>query len=109
MDIQRVADAIRTVPDFPEVGIQFKDITTALKQADILKFVSDETIKKYKDKGITKVVGVESRGFILGAIIAYHLSAGFVLLRKPGKLPAETYSVDYSLEYGTNTLELHKI
>lgn len=107
MDIKQVSDAIRTVPDFPEVGIQFKDITTALKQADILKFIADETIKKYEGKGITKVVGVESRGFILGAILAYRLNAGFVLLRKPGKLPAETYSVDYSLEYGTNTLELH--
>ncbi len=108
MDLQQVSDAIRTVPDFPEVGIQFKDITTALKQPDILRYVSDETVKKYKDKGITKVVGVESRGFILGAILAYHLNAGFVLLRKPGKLPAETFKVDYVLEYGTNTLELHK-
>lgn len=108
MDLQKVAEAIRTVPDFPQVGIQFKDITTALKEPEVLRFIADETLKKYKDKGITKVVGVESRGFILGSILAYHLNAGFVLLRKPGKLPADTYSVDYSLEYGTNTLELHK-
>ena len=108
MNIETVIDSIRNVPDFPQKGIMFKDITTALKQADILKFISDELYEYYKDKGITKVVGIESRGFVLGSILAYKLNAGFVLLRKPGKLPAETYRIDYSLEYGVDALEIHK-
>lgn len=79
-----------------------------MKDAEVLKFISDELYEYYKDKGITKVVGVESRGFVLGSILAYKLGAGFVLLRKPGKLPAETFKVDYQLEYGIDSLEIHK-
>jgi len=108
MNLEQVIASIRNVPDFPKQGILFKDITTAMKDAEVLKFISDELYEYYKDKGITKVVGVESRGFVLGSILAYKLGAGFVLLRKPGKLPAETFKVDYKLEYGTDSLEIHK-
>jgi adenine phosphoribosyltransferase len=101
-------NAIRNVADFPKPGIQFKDITTALKDADILKKTSDILYEKYKDQGITQVVGIESRGFILGSILAYKLGAGFILLRKPGKLPADTYEVEYDLEYGKDKIEIHK-
>ena len=108
MNLEQVAASIRTVPDFPKPGIMFKDITTAMKDAEVLQFIADNLYEYYKDKGITKVVGVESRGFILGSILAYKLGAGFVLLRKPGKLPSETFSIDYDLEYGQDTLEIHK-
>lgn len=108
MNLEQVIASIRNVPDFPKPGIMFKDITTAMKDAEVLKYISDELYEYYKDKGITKVVGVESRGFVLGSILAYKLGAGFVLLRKPGKLPSETYKVDYELEYGTDSLEIHK-
>lgn len=100
--------SIRNVADFPKPGIQFKDITTALKDAEVLKRTSDHLYNQYKDRGITQVVGIESRGFILGSILAYKLGAGFVLLRKPGKLPADTISVEYELEYGTDKIEIHK-
>ena len=108
MNLEQVAASIRNVPDFPKPGIMFKDITTAMKDAEVLKFIADELYDYYKDKGITKVVGVESRGFVLGSILAYRLGAGFVLLRKPGKLPSDTYKIDYALEYGTDSLEIHK-
>ncbi|MGC3978495.1 MAG: adenine phosphoribosyltransferase [Paludibacteraceae bacterium] len=108
VSLEEVIASIRNVPDFPVPGIQFKDITTALKEPKILHFIADELYEYFKDKGITKVVGVESRGFVLGSILAYKLNAGFVLLRKPGKLPAETYQVEYSLEYGSDKLEIHK-
>lgn len=108
MNIEQVIASIRTVPDFPKPGIMFKDITTAMKDPEVLKFISNTLYEYYKDKGITKVVGIESRGFVLGSILAYKLGAGFVLLRKPGKLPAETFKVEYSLEYGTDSLEIHK-
>ena len=106
--LEQVIASIRNVPDFPKPGILFKDITTAMKDAEVLHYIADELYYYYKDKGITKVVGVESRGFVLGSILAYKLGAGFVLLRKPGKLPAETFKVDYELEYGTDSLEIHK-
>jgi adenine phosphoribosyltransferase len=108
MNLETVIASIRNVPDFPKPGIMFKDITTAMKDAEVLKYISDALYEYYKDKGITKVVGVESRGFVLGSILAYKLGAGFVLLRKSGKLPADTYKVDYDLEYGTDSLEIHK-
>ncbi|HLP04222.1 MAG TPA: adenine phosphoribosyltransferase [Paludibacter sp.] len=108
MNIEQVVASIRDVPDFPKPGIMFKDITTAMKDAEVLHFIVDELYGYYKDKGITKVVGVESRGFVLGSILAYKLGAGFVLLRKPGKLPADTFRVDYQLEYGFDSLEIHK-
>ncbi|MEI8271193.1 MAG: adenine phosphoribosyltransferase [Paludibacter sp.] len=108
MNLEQVTASIRNVPDFPKPGILFKDITTAMKDAKVLKFIADELYENYKDNGITKVVGVESRGFVLGSILAYKLGAGFVLLRKPGKLPSETYKIEYELEYGTDSLEIHK-
>jgi len=108
MNIEQVIASIRNVPDFPKPGIMFKDITTAMKDADVLHFIVDELYDYYKDKGITKVVGVESRGFVLGSILAYKLGAGFVLLRKPGKLPSDTYRIEYDLEYGQDALEIHK-
>jgi len=106
--INQLKKSIRDVPDFPKKGIIFKDITTLLKENDNLKLAADILTEMYSNKGITKVVGIESRGFILGSIIAYNLNAGFVLLRKPGKLPADCYSVSYDLEYGSDTLEIHK-
>ena len=108
MNLDQVIASIRNVPDFPKPGIMFKDITTAMKDAEVLKFIVDDLYEYYKGKGITKVVGVESRGFVLGSILAYKLEAGFVLLRKPGKLPSETYSVKYELEYGVDALEIHR-
>jgi adenine phosphoribosyltransferase len=106
--IQDLKNSIRDVPDFPQKGILFKDITTALKKPEIFCFIVEELYRKYAGKGITKVVGVESRGFIIGSVLAYELGAGFVPVRKPGKLPAETYSKSYSLEYGEGSLEIHK-
>lgn len=108
MNLEKVIASIRNVPDFPKPGIMFKDITTAMKDPEVLRYIVDELYDYYKDKGITKVVGVESRGFVLGSILAYKLGAGFVLLRKPGKLPADTYRVAYDLEYGADALEIHK-
>ncbi|MCK5846982.1 MAG: adenine phosphoribosyltransferase [Bacteroidales bacterium] len=105
---EKFMNAIRDVIDFPKPGIIFKDITTALKDADVLSETADLLYEKYKDMGITQVVGIESRGFILGSILAYKLGAGMVLMRKPGKLPAETYKVQYDLEYGTDSIEIHK-
>ena len=99
---------IRNVPDFPIKGIQFKDITTVVADAAGLKESCEKLADLYKDKGITKVVGIEARGYIFGSVVAYLLGAGFIMVRKPGKLPAETYKVEYSLEYGTNTIEMHK-
>lgn len=108
MTLEEVSNSIRTVPDFPKPGIMFKDITTAFKNPEILNYIADNLYEYYKNKGITKVVGIESRGFVLGSILAYKLKAGFVLLRKPGKLPAETFKHEYTLEYGSDTLEIHK-
>lgn len=106
--IEDVKNAIRDVPDFPKPGILFKDITTALKEPELFTFVVDYLYNHYKHHGITKVAGIESRGFILGGALAYRLNAGFVPVRKPGKLPAAKYSVEYELEYGTDTLEIHQ-
>ena len=106
--IADLKSAIRDVPDFPKKGIQFKDITTALKVPAIFKFAVDHIHEYYKTKGITKVVSIESRGFIIGGALAAQLGAGFVPVRKKGKLPAETYSRTYALEYGEDTLEVHK-
>jgi adenine phosphoribosyltransferase len=103
-----VIQSIRNVPDFPKPGILFKDITTALKDPAIFNYICDHTYEYYKDKQITKVVGIESRGFILGAVLAARLNAGFVPIRKPGKLPAPVFSKSYSLEYGENILNIHQ-
>jgi adenine phosphoribosyltransferase len=99
---------IRNVPDFPKKGIQFKDITTALKNADCLRWIKNEVVNLYEDKGITQVVGLESRGFIIGPAAAIELGAGFVLARKPGKLPADVISASYNKEYGTDTIQIHR-
>ncbi len=99
---------IRNVPDFPQKGIQFKDITTLWKDAAAFKNSIDEIVKHCAGKKIQKIVGAESRGFIVGAPAAYALGAGFVPARKPGKLPAETVSMSYSLEYGEASIEIHK-
>jgi adenine phosphoribosyltransferase len=99
---------IRNVPDFPIPGIQFKDITTLVADPDGMKESCERIADQYQDKGITKVVGIEARGYIFGGVVAYLLNAGFVLIRKPGKLPAETYQIEYNLEYGTNKMEMHK-
>ncbi|MEG8947167.1 adenine phosphoribosyltransferase [Rosettibacter firmus] len=99
---------IRTVPDFPKTGIMFKDITTLLKDKNAFQYAVEELYNLSKNKGITKVVAIESRGFIFGAILANKLGAGFVPVRKPGKLPAEKLSETYTLEYGTDSIEIHK-
>jgi adenine phosphoribosyltransferase len=99
---------IRSIPDFPKPGILFKDITTLLKNKGAFKQTVDALAAKYKDKKIDLVVAVEARGFILGGAIAYRLGAGFVPVRKKGKLPAKTNSATYELEYGTDTLEIHQ-
>lgn len=103
-----LADLIRDVPNFPKEGIIFKDITTLLKDSKGLKEAADNLYNLSKNKGITKVVGIESRGFILGGVLAEKLDAGFVPIRKPGKLPSEKISESYSLEYGIDTIEIHK-
>jgi len=102
-----LASTIRGVPDFPIEGILFYDITTLLKDPHALKESMSRLVNRYKDAGIDTVVGIESRGFIFGMPLAYQLEVGFVPVRKPGKLPAETISESYALEYGTNTLEIH--
>ncbi len=99
---------IREVPDFPKPGILFYDITTLLKEPDAFREVIDQMADQVRDEQIDLVVGMESRGFIFSAPLAYKLDAGFVPVRKLGKLPAETIEVEYSLEYGTATLEIHK-
>ena len=108
MTAHDVKNAIRNVPDFPVKGIQFKDITTALLDPECLRWMRDEMVKQYRSLGITKVVGIESRGFILAPAVAMEIGAGFVPIRKPGKLPAETVEVSYAKEYGTDTIQMHK-
>ena len=98
---------LRNVPDFPVPGIQFKDVSTLYKNPKCLKIMVNELYELYKDKGITKVVGIESRGFVIGAALAVKLGAGFVMCRKPGKLPAETRKESYMKEYGKDTIEIH--
>lgn len=98
---------LRNVPDFPVPGIQFKDVSTLYKSPRCLRIMVNELYDLYKDKGITKVVGIESRGFVVGAALAYKLGAGFVMARKPGKLPADTLRESYMKEYGKDTIEIH--
>ena len=99
---------IREVSDFPTKGISFKDITTLLKDNEALRYVAAQIVEEFSDKKITKVLGVESRGFILGGVIACELNAGFVPVRKKGKLPAEIITESDQLEYGTDSVEIHK-
>lgn len=98
---------LRNIPDFPIPGIQFKDVSTLFKNPTCIKEMADEMEEYYKSKGITKVVGIESRGFVMGAILADRLDAGFVMCRKPGKLPGETKQQAYGKEYGKDIIEIH--
>ena len=107
IDLEYVREHVRMVPDFPKKGIMFLDITTATKDAKSMQYITDFLYEKFKDAKIDYVAGVESRGFIFGAALAYKLNAGFVPIRKPNKLPAETIKETYSLEYGTDTIEMH--
>ena len=108
MTSEEVKLQIRNIPDFPVKGIQFKDITTALQQPECLRWMRDEMVNLYKNKGITKIVGIESRGFIIAPAVAMELGVGFVPIRKPGKLPAETVEISYQKEYGVDTIQMHK-
>ncbi len=101
-------DLIRTVPDFPRKGILFRDVTTLLKDGEAFRGVIESFYKRYVSNQVDLVVGVESRGFILGGALAYRLGVGFVPVRKPGKLPAQTIRVEYELEYGRDALEIHR-
>lgn len=103
-----LASLIRDVPDYPIEGILFKDITTLIQHADAFQEVIDWMVELYADISVDCVVAIEARGYIFGAPLAYRLGAGFVPVRKPGKLPAKTISESYALEYGTNTLEMHE-
>ena len=102
-----IKSRIRTVPHYPKQGIQFRDITTLLKDPVGFRLTIDELVRRYKDEKIDKIAGIESRGFILGAPLAYALGKGFIPIRKKGKLPAETIGHDYELEYGTDRIEIH--
>ena len=108
MSKETLIKSIREIPDYPKPGILFYDVTTLFKNPVALKEAADILYEMYKDKGITKVAGIESRGFILGAILAEKLGAGFVMVRKPGKLPAEVMEISYEKEYGTDTIQMHK-
>jgi adenine phosphoribosyltransferase len=102
-----VKSRIRTVPHYPKQGVMFRDITTLLKDPVGFRITINEFVNRYTGRGITKVAGVESRGFILGAPLAFQLGVGFVPIRKKGKLPAETVGIDYELEYGIDRVEMH--
>ncbi len=99
---------LRTIPDWPIKGVNFRDVTTLFKSPECVKIISDEMYDLYKDKGITKIVGIESRGFVMSSAAAIRLGAGIVLCRKPGKLPCETIQESYAKEYGIDTIEIHK-
>jgi adenine phosphoribosyltransferase len=102
-----IKQLIRTVPNYPKPGIMFRDITTLIKDPIGLKLIVKEFCTKYSDLKIDKIAGIESRGFIIGAPIAYELNLGFIPIRKKGRLPAETIGCDYALEYGTDRIEIH--
>jgi len=102
-----IKSLIRTVPHYPKQGVMFRDITTLLKNAEGFHATIQELVQRYQDRKIDKVVGIESRGFIIGAPLAFALGVGFVPIRKSGKLPAETVGCDYDLEYGTDRVEIH--
>lgn len=108
MSKETLKNSLRTVRDFPIPGILFWDVTTLFKDAACLRELEDILYEMYKDKGITKIVGIESRGFIMGAALAVRLGAGFVMARKPGKLPAEVLEEHYDKEYGKDTIQIHK-
>ena len=105
--IQTLREAVRIVPNFPKQGINFQDITPVISNMKLLKLAVHQLAAPFKDNHITKVIGVESRGFVMAPMIALELNASFVPVRKEGKLPRETYSVSYNLEYGSDTIEMH--
>lgn len=106
--LQFLRSVVRNIPDFPIEGIQFKDVTPLFKTKESLQILTDVLLEDYREKGVTKVVGIESRGFIMGPIMALELGAGFVPIRKPGKLPAETFEESYEKEYGLDKIQIHK-
>ena len=108
MSRQTLLKHLRNIPDYPMAGVQFKDVTSWFMNPVDLKEISDILYEYYRDKGITKVCGIESRGFVLGAILAERLGAGFVPIRKPGKLPYDKVSIEYKKEYGFDRIEMHK-
>lgn len=108
MNNKTLVENLRCIPDFPQKGINFRDVTTLFKNPECMQIMLNELYELYKDKGITKIVGIESRGFVMASALAIKLGAGVVLCRKPGKLPAETIQESYSKEYGTDTIEIHK-
>ena len=99
---------LRCIPDWPKKGVNFRDVTTLFKNPECLRIIENELYDLYKDKGITKIVGIESRGFVMSSALALQLGAGIVLCRKPGKLPCETVLESYAKEYGKDTIEIHK-
>ena len=107
MNNKVLIDNLRCIPDFPKKGINFRDVTTLYKNAECMKLMLDELESIYKDKGITKIVGIESRGFIMGSALAARLGCGFVMARKPGKLPATVIKKSFSKEYGVDPIEMH--
>lgn len=108
MNNKKLLENLRCVPDFPIQGIMFQDVSTLFKNAECVKIMRDEIVDLYRDKSITKIVGIESRGFVMSSALAVELGAGIVLCRKPGKLPAETIQQSYAKEYGTDIIEIHK-
>ena len=107
-DLTEIRQAIRDIPNFPKPGIIFKDITPLLSNGRLFKRAVDLLAERYRSSGVDTVLGIESRGFIIGAALAYRLGAGFCIVRKPGKLPYEKQSATYQLEYGSDTLEIHR-
>ena len=107
MNNKVLIDNLRCIPDFPKKGINFRDVTTLYKSAECMKIMLDEMEALYKDKGITKIVGIESRGFVMASALAGRLGCGVVLARKPGKLPATVIKESFSKEYGVDTIEMH--
>ena len=107
MDKKLILDNLRCIPDFHKKGINFRDVTTLYQNAECMKMMTDELYEIYKDKGITKIVGIESRGFVMASALAPRLGAGVVLARKPGKLPSTVVKEQYSKEYGVDTIEMH--
>ena len=108
MNNKLLLDNLRCIPDWPIKGVNFRDVTTLFKNKECVKEIEKEMYEIYKDKGITKIVGIESRGFVMSSALAIELGAGIVLCRKPGKLPCETVQQSYAKEYGIDTIEIHK-
>jgi adenine phosphoribosyltransferase len=103
-----IKSLIRTIPDYPKAGIQFRDITTLLKDPKGLQLLVDGLAEQYASQQIQKIIGIEARGFVIGAAVAYKLGVGFVPIRKSGKLPGQTFQQEYALEYGTDVMEIHQ-